>query len=165
MWCSRPDEPLTGGAKRCILHHMKLPPPHSPPAEHEPESKASVRLTITVTPEVHAAFSRLSKASGMSLGRTMGEWLHDTVDAAKFMAETMEKARAAPRLVAQELHAYAMGMADETGTLLERVKELGRADRAAASAAAGRSGPHIPPSGNTGGKGPESTTRKHGGRG
>ena len=72
-----------------------------------------VRLTITVTPEVHAAFRRLADASGMSMGKAMGEWLGDTLEAVEFMAEKMEQARAAPRLVMQEMHAYALGLADD----------------------------------------------------
>ena len=71
-----------------------------------------VRLTITVTPEVHAAFRRLADASGMSMGKAMGEWLGDTLEAVEFMAEKMEQARAAPRLVMQEMHAYALGLAE-----------------------------------------------------
>ena len=66
----------------------------------------NVRLTISVTPEVHATFQRLSNASGMSISRAMGEWLGDTLDAADFMATTVERARSAPKLVIQELQAY-----------------------------------------------------------
>jgi len=123
----------------------------------------NIRLTITVTPEVHAAFQRLAKASSMSISKAMGEWLGDTLDAAEYMATTMEKARAAPRLVAQELHAYAMGLGDETGKLLADMRQKGRT--AGAAAAARPASPHpIPPSSNTGGKGPKSTTPKGAGR-
>lgn len=83
---------------------------------------SNVRLTITVTPEVHAAFKRLADAGSMSISRAMGDWLGDTVDAANFMATTMEKARQAPRMVAQELHAYALGLGDETGELLRKIR-------------------------------------------
>lgn len=85
-----------------------------------------VRLTITVTPEVHAAFRRLADASGMSMGKAMGEWLGDTLEAVEFMAEKMEQARAAPRLVMQEMHAYALGLADETKQVLEQVRKRGQ---------------------------------------
>ena len=94
-----------------------------------------VRLTITVTPEVHAAFRRLADASGMSMGKAMGEWLGDTLEAVEFMAEKMEQARAAPRLVMQEMHAYALGLADETKQVLANVKERERAGRASAARA------------------------------
>lgn len=89
-----------------------------------------VRVTVPVTNEVRDTFQRLAKAGGMSTGRAMGEWLSDTLDAALFMAEKMEQARAAPRIVANELHAYALGLADETSEVLERVREKGRAARA-----------------------------------
>ena len=102
------------------MHHDFHPLPTTEP----------VRLTITVTPEVHAAFRRLADASGMSMGKAMGEWLGDTLEAVEFMAEKMEQARAAPRLVMQEMHAYALGLADKTKQVLEQVKKRGRADRA-----------------------------------
>jgi hypothetical protein len=119
----------------------------------------NVRLTITVTPEVHATFQRLATAGGMSLSKAMGEWLADTVEAAEFTATKMEQARAAPKIVMREMHAYALGLADETGQLMDQLREKGRADRAAAGPSA-----TIPPPSNTGGKGPKSTN-KHGGRG
>ena len=115
-------------------------------------SPQNVRLTITVTPQVHQAFQRLAKASSMPTGRAMGDWLGDTVEAAEFMATNIEKARAAPKLVAKEMHAYALGLADETGDLLKRLREKGQAARtqgdASAPPGAGRSA-QTPPS-NTG---------------
>ena len=54
------------------------------------------------------------------------------------MAEKLEQARAAPRIVAREMHAYALGLADETGALLEKVRQKGREDRAQGQAPAGR---------------------------
>lgn len=89
-----------------------------------------VRVTVPVTEQVRETFQRMAKAGGMSTGRAMGEWLADTVDAAQFMAEKMEQARAAPRIVAHEMHAYALGLTDETSELLERVREKGRTARA-----------------------------------
>ena len=59
----------------------------------------------------------------MPVGRAMGEWLGDTIEAAQLMAEKLEQARAAPRLVMQEMHAYALGLADETGALLDKVRK------------------------------------------
>lgn len=128
------------------MHHMKTTTPPQP---------KTIRLTIPVTPEVHEAFTRISKASGTPVGRSMGEWLGDTLDAVHYLADTLEKAHAAPRLVAQQLHAYAQGLTDETGSLLARVREKGREDRGALArdARSGRPAP-IPPSCNTGGKVP-----------
>lgn len=89
-----------------------------------------VRLTIPVSAEVHAAFTRVAKAGNMPVGRAMGEWLGDTIDAVEFMADKMEQARVAPALVARELHSYALGLTEETQGLMAHLREKGRADRA-----------------------------------
>lgn len=86
----------------------------------------------------------------MSLSRAVGEWLGDTVEAAQFMATKMEQARAAPAIVMREMHAYALGLADETGEMMRTIAAKGEADRARSRAqrpAAGQT-----PSCNTGGK-------------
>lgn len=129
-----------------------------------------IRLTITVTPEVHAAFERLSATSGMSMSRCMGEWLGDTLEAVQYTATLMEKARQAPKLVMREVHAYALGLADETGAVLQAIRSgsplasipsVQEQVRAGAGAATDRpkgggrrSGAGIPPPCNTGGKVP-----------
>lgn len=123
----------------------QLIPERAPSAER-------IRLTISVTPEVHQAFTKLSKATGMSLSSAMGEWLSDTLEAAEFMAEKVAQARAAPRIVMQEMHAYALGLADETGEVLARVRARGEP-------AGKRSAAGSPPSSNTGGKVPGHTAK------
>lgn len=117
---------------------------------------SSVRVTVTVTPEVYETYKRLAVAGKMSLSRAMGEWLGDTIEAAEFMATKMEQARAAPQVVMREMHAYALGLADETETLIQNMRNKGAEDRARASEARtlGSRTPS-PPSGNTGGKGPK----------
>ena len=92
----------------------------------------------------------------------MGEWLADTIDAAQFMAETMEKARAAPKLVAQELHAYALGLGDETGELLKRMREKGRTAAMPEAAGSARRPPGPTPPSNTGVTTTKNKTRKGG---
>src|SRR5437868_6825572 len=117
------------------------------------ETKAEIRLTIPVTPEVHEAFQRIAKATRMPIGRAMGEWLADTLDAAQFMAQTLEKARAAPKLVAQELHAYALGIGDQSRELLDKLREEGRRPPGGRSGAAGSPDRQVPgptPPSNTG---------------
>jgi hypothetical protein len=115
-------------------------------------------VTVAVTPEVHATFKRLSKAGSMSVSRTMGDWLGDTIEAAEFMAQKMEQARAAPKIVMREMHAYAMGLADETGEMIDRIKKRGVEERAAGALARdARPLGTRPPSGNTGGKGTENS--------
>jgi hypothetical protein len=130
------------------MSHMTktLSPPSKPP-----------RVSVPVTAEVLEAFDRLAKAGNMSVGRAIAEWLGDTVEAAQFMASKMEQARAAPKVVMRELHAYALAMTDETGALMRDIAEKGRADRAASKRALPRTVavPPIPPSCNTGGKVPK----------
>jgi hypothetical protein len=113
----------------------------SSPTAEAPETAERIRLTISVTPEVHAAFSRLAKALDSSIGREMGTFLHDCLDAVDFVADKVEQARAAPRLVAREMHAYALGLADETGALLKQMAAGG----SAAAAQAKRDGAAEPP--------------------
>ena len=121
-------------------------------------SPKPIRLTISVTPEVHAGFQRLADASGMSLGRCMGEWLGDTLDAVQYTAAMVEKARAAPKLVMREVHAYALGLADETGALMRSLVDKGGSERTRALAA-GATAP-FPPASNTGGKVPQRASDK-----
>jgi len=125
----------------------------------------NIRLTISVTPEVHQTFQRLSKASGMSIGRAMGEWLGDTIEAAEFMTTKVEQARAAPAIVMREMHAYALGLVDETSGMIDKIRDKGRADRASGQPVAGptrgRTSP-TPPSSNTGGKGTDKQATRRG---
>ena len=134
------------------------------PRTPRPPKPKKVRLTIPVTPEVHAAFTRIAEATSIPVGRAMGEWLGDTLDAAQYLAETLEKARAAPKLVAQQLHAYALGLSDETGALIARIKE-GGAGAAPGHAQQGSErlpNPLTPPSSNTGGKVPQNPKKPSG---
>ena len=121
-----------------------------------------IRLTISVTPEVHAVFSRLAKAGNMSIGGAMGEWMGDTLEGVEYLASTMERARAAPNLVMKEIHAYALGLADETGQLMRDLAEKGRNARAAGASvvATPLGGSPYPPSCNTGGKVPKTTHKR-----
>jgi hypothetical protein len=96
----------------------------------KPPSPQTVRTTIALTPEVYATFQRMAEATGMSMSRCMGQWLEDTSDAAEHVAQLVENARASPRLVSQQLHAYALGLTDETGALMEKVAGMGRTERA-----------------------------------
>lgn len=124
--------------------------PPLPPMTTKTKPK-EVRLTIPVTEEVHKVFQTIGEATSMPTGRAMGEWLADTIDAAKFMAEKVVQARAAPRLVAQEMHAYALGLVDETSAVLDKVRQTGRTGTGASGSprAPGQAARSIPPS-NTG---------------
>lgn len=101
----------------------------------------------------------------MSTGKAMAEWLADTVEAAELMAATMERARAAPKVVTAELHAMMLGMADQTKELQDKFRKYKGSFEAGPSGAE-RSRPvgpeaQLPPSCNTGGKLPEANKRKN----
>lgn len=133
----------------------------SPPTSSKPP-----RVSVPVSAEVLAIFERLAKAGNMSTGRAMAEWLADTVEAAELMASTMERARAAPKIVTAELHAMMLGMADQTKELADKYAKFGRRDGDDAAGEAGRvalarfSGVVIPPPCNTGGKLPKTEKAK-----
>ena len=112
-----------------------------------------IRLTVTITPEVHEIFSRMAETMGVSLGRCIGDWLSDTAEGAQFVAHKMVEARKAPMTVMRELQAYARGavvLADETAEEFRRKRAADRAPRGTATAPASAR----PPSSNTGGKVP-----------
>lgn len=102
----------------------------------KPPSPQTVRLTIAVTPEVHAVFSQMAQITGGSISKCMGEWLGDTIEGAQFMVHTMAKAKTAPKMVIQEMQSFTVGMREELDQLLAKV----RADEAASRKAAPGSG-------------------------
>ena len=126
--------------------------------------KTSSRVSVPVTDEVLQVFQRLAKAGNMSTGRAIAEWLSDTVEAAEFMAATIERARAAPKVVMREMHAYALGLADETGDLIRQISKKGEADRQRARASgalrADAADDQFPPLCNTGGKLPKRAAKR-----
>ena len=128
-----------------------------------PPSRAP-RISVPVDGDTLAIFERLAKAGNMSTGRAMAEWLKDTVEAAELMAATMERARAAPKVVTAELHAMMLGMADQTKELADKyAKFKGAAPSVTMGHAGGRpSGAEgtAPPSCNTGGKLPVRAPRR-----
>ena len=138
------------------------------------------RISVPVDGETLAIFERLAKAGNMSTGRAMAEWLRDTVEAAELMAATMERARAAPKVVTAELHAMMLGMADQTKELQNRfAKFKGSMDSQSKNSAPGEAKARTsdesfgqfadklikntitPPSCNTGGKVTEANKRKN----
>lgn len=132
-----------------------------------------IRLTITVTPEVHETFSRMADAAGISLGRCMGDWLADTLDGAQFVAQKMEEAKRMPKTVMREMQAMAAGLheaiSEEVGRGGGRAGGLAaRAPGKTADIAAElieRSRGKAPPSSNTGGKSPGKTRNPSAGKG
>jgi hypothetical protein len=140
---------------RVLVHNGAMNTKQTPPL---PE----VRLTIPVSAEVHQTFARISKAGNMPIGRAMGEWLQDTIDAAAFMAEKMEQARKAPALVARELHSYALGLSDQTQELMAQMRKGGKASGSPAGHPPfGIAKRTPPPVSNTGGKPPNTKNGKN----
>ena len=129
-----------------------ISPPSRPP-----------RVSVPIDGETLVVFERLAKAGNMSTGRAMAEWLKDTVEAAELMASTMERARAAPKVVTAELHAMMLGMAEQTKELQAQYSKFkGALPDGPTGQAGGRPGGTAgtaPPSCNTGGKVPTKVTR------
>ena len=134
-------------------------------------SNERIRLTITVKPEVHAVFARMAEASGVSLGKCMGDWLGDTVEGAEFVARKVEEARKAPKRVLREVQAMTTGLHESIG---QRMDAIGSGGRPLAGGPAANGAEHLegiiqrakrasPPSSNTGGKVPGKTRRSSGG--
>lgn len=124
-------------------------------AMNTPPTPKTVRVTVPVTEEVLETFRRLGAAGSMSTGRAMGEWLADTVEGAQLMASTMERARAAPKVVTAELHAMMLGLTDESKAMMDKFARMKVGGGPAGPASGGTGGPQstpTPPSCNTGGK-------------
>lgn len=100
-----------------------------------PPTPSAIRLTITVTPEVHAAFSRMAEVSSLPVGRCMGDWLADTLEGAEFLTAQLIKAREAPRQVIREMRQSALGVSDELADLLSKMQTKGAGPAGRASAA------------------------------
>jgi hypothetical protein len=143
------------------MQHMTktLSPPTRPP-----------RVSVPVDAETLEVFERLAKAGNMSTGKAMAEWLKDTVEAAQLMASTMERARAAPKIVTAELHAMMLGMSDQTKELADAFAKfkgplVGGPDDGGGKRSATTAAGHptlTPPSCNTGGKVPGEGKPKRG---
>lgn len=110
--------------------------------------KDRIRLTIPVSPEVHAAFTKMSAASGLPVGRCMGEWLEDTVEGAQLVAAKMEEAKRSPVAVMREVQAAFHGLHGEASDVLADLRRRA-ADARDGRSAAGR-GASTAPSSNTG---------------
>jgi hypothetical protein len=74
------------------MPHMKTPPPKT------------TRVSVPVTPEVLAKFQRFSEASGLSLGKSIGDWLKDTVAGLDAMTEILESHKRKPAEAIAKLH-------------------------------------------------------------
>ena len=93
----------------------------------KPPSPKRLRLTIAVSPEVHATFQRMADSTGISLGRAMGDWLEDTMEGAQLLTLQLEKARQAPKTAIKEMQAGLHGLQEEMAQLLDDIRTGKRA--------------------------------------
>jgi len=141
------------------MHHMITP--------HTPKP---IRVTVPVSPEVLALFQRLSQVSGVSVGRSMGQWLDETREGLAPMIDIVEKSRTAPKTAIRSLQRYASTLQDISDDLFDKVKHMDKGEAAMAKAVSSasvvtqklRKGGLTPPSSNTGGKGRETPNKSKG---
>ena len=74
-----------------------------------PTSK-TYRISVPLTPEVLAKFQRFSDASGLSLGKSIGDWLRDTVAGLDAMTEILEAHKRAPAEAISKLQGLATSL-------------------------------------------------------
>lgn len=68
-----------------------------------------VRFTIALPEDLHATYVSMAEISGLSLSRTVAEWLADTKEGAQMVIEQMAEAKAAPQRVLSNLLAATQG--------------------------------------------------------
>lgn len=124
-----------------------------------------IRFTITVTPEVHEAVTRMAAQTGVSLGRCVGDWLQDTLEGMQMVTNSVAQVRQRPRVLMMEMDAVSAHLVESQASWTPqrdasiRVAPLaGRSARERSSepsASVGVGENPDPPSSNTGGKVPQ----------
>ena len=125
-------------------------------------STKTQRVSVPITAEVLAKFQRFSDASGLSVSKSIGDWLRDTASGLDAMTDILEAHKRSPAQAMEKLSLLASAMQDMTGQALQGMKNgasplgegapLAGKSLAVAKAAIVKAA-QIPPSGNTGGKG------------
>jgi len=125
-----------------------------------------VRLTVSVPVSALAVYRRMADVSGVSVGRSIGDWLSDTVEGAEAMVELIEMAKAQPLKAAAQVHAAAVKANSMTFELMQKLSGDDTGPTTGQAGAARGGGPvssgDTPPVSNTGGKGskPSRKTKK-----
>jgi hypothetical protein len=114
-------------------------------------NRTRIRLTVDLRPEVYESFRVIAESQRLGIGRTIGDWLESTEEAARFTAQVVSDAKSNPKQVAQRLHAYASALSVESEGLIGAAKGAGVPDMRSRAATPVPS----PPLGNTGGKVPK----------
>jgi len=81
-----------------------------------------VRFTIAVDPDVHEAFQEMSKISGQSLSRCVGDWLKDTSQPARLINDELRRLKASPADALEKLGRLQVIAARETEALVKGLR-------------------------------------------
>ena len=123
----------------------------------------TIRVSVPVTPEVLAKFQRFAEVSGLSVGKSMADWLRDTMSGLDAMVDILESHKLRPSQAMEKLTLLASSLQDITAGTIQAMKEQSSPLREGAPAtgkslaiakAAMLKAALIPPSSNTGGKVP-----------
>ena len=120
------------------------------------------RVSVPISAEVLVKFQRFSEASGLSVSKSIGDWLRDTVTGLDAMTDILESHKRSPAQAMEKLTLLASSLQEMTGEAMQSMKSgpsplgegvpLAGKSLAVAKAAITKAA-HIPPSSNTGGKG------------
>lgn len=128
----------------------------------------TMRVSVPITSDVLAKFQRFSEASGLSVSKSIGDWLKDTAGGLDAMTEILEAHKRSPAQAMARLTTYASALQDMTSGALEGMRNgpsplgegvpLAGKSLAVAKAAMVKAA-QIPPSSNTGGKGTKNNSK------
>jgi hypothetical protein len=135
-----------------VIHTAQCDSPLSPPTMTQ-----RIRTTISLSPDVHEIFKRMSDVSGLSVSRCMGDWLAETADGAQHVSLQLQRAKEASLDGIRQLHSSL-----KKGAILDENATLAAVQSAARGAVAGGRLAARPPYSNTGVKSP--SAGKTGGR-
>ena len=82
----------------------------------------TIRVSVPVTPEVLEKFKRFSEVSGLSLGKSMGDWLKDTMGGLDAMTCILESHRSKPAQAIAQLQDLAQSLQILTEQTVENMK-------------------------------------------
>ena len=82
----------------------------------------TTRISVPLSPEVLEKFKRFSQASGLSLGKSIGDWLKDTASGLDAMTDILEAHKRSPAQAMEKLALLASAMQDMTGQAIQGMK-------------------------------------------
>ena len=95
-----------------------------------PTPSQTIRVSVPVTPQVLEKFQRFAAVSGLSVGKSMGDWLRDTMGGLEAMTEILEVHKTRPgQAIAQlqDLAASLQTLTTETTEIMKTAEPGGRA--------------------------------------